>query len=458
MANYLYGLSIQGIQEFIFTTNELKSIVGASELIKKINEKVKEKGFEKNIIINAAGNIKLLFDEDEKAKLEKLVLEFPKELHQASYGLIISQAVVSFEEGKLKEAFEELEKRLFIQRNKASLPLDMSINLIKNAPKTAKPMVESKKDMATLLKERASLESKQIPKNRKNKTAIIHIDGNGLGAMLASMLKGLKDDAVVNAYKEFSSKLEDVTTSAFHVAKEDIPEDEIRDVILGGDDVTVVCNANYALEFTQKFLVSFEEKTTEILGNGGLSACAGIAFCHHKYPFHYAVNLAESLCSYAKGISREKSSLMFHNIQSSNFSSFEEYIDKELTIRHDHDTEKIFLHYGPYFIDEYDTYASIENFLDICSALALKGSPLSRWREWLTILSQNKAVAKERLKRIEKMMDLRDDIYKKSVLIKALKKFNKDIRLDELMVQRGNDFYTPVGDINTYLSVTDGSK
>jgi len=457
MAKYLYGLSIQGIQEFIFTTNELKSIVGASELIKKINDKVKEKGFEKNIIINAAGNIKLIFEENERDKLEKLVLDFPKELHQASYGLTISQTVVSFEEGKLKEAFEELEKRLFIQRNKASLPLDMSINLIKNAPKTARPMVEAKKDMATILKEEASLDSKQIPKNRKNKTAIIHIDGNGLGAMIASMLKDLKNDAaVIDAYKEFSSKLEDSTTSAFNLAKEEIPEDDIRDVICGGDDVTVVCNANYALEFTQKFLTAFEKKTAELLGKDGLSACSGIAFCHHKYPFHYAVNLAESLCSYAKSISREKSSLMFHNIQSSNFSSFEEYIDKELTIK-DED-EKIFLYYGPYFIEKNDTYASVEDFLNLSKALALKGSPLSRWREWLTILSKDKIAAEERLKRIEQMMDLRDDIYKKSALVNALKQFNQGIKLDELVVKRGDVWYTPVGDINTYLSVTDGSK
>jgi len=454
MAKYLYGLSIQGIQEFIFTTNELKSIVGASELIKKINDIVKEKGFEKNIIINAAGNIKLLFNEDEKQKLQKLVLDFPKELHQSSFGLSISQAVVGFEEGKLKEAFEELEKRLSIQRNKATLPLDMSINLMKNAPKTAKPMVESKKDMATLLKEKATLESKNIPKNSKNKTAIIHIDGNGLGAMIASMLHDLKnDDAVVKAYKEFSYKLEQATIAAFSTAKENIPEDDVRDVICGGDDVTVVCNANYALEFTQKFLATFEKKTAELLGKDGLSACAGIAFCHHKYPFHYAVNLAESLCSYAKGISREKSSLMFHNIQSSNFSSFEEYIANELTI-----TENIFTYYGPYFLSSYDNYASIENFLHLTEALALKGSPLSRWREWLSILSKDEIAAKERLKRIEKMMDLRDDIYKKNALTNALKKFNKDMKLDELVIQRGDKFYTPIGDINTYLSVIDGSK
>ena len=34
--NYLYGASVQGIQDFIFQTNELKDIVGASELVAEI--------------------------------------------------------------------------------------------------------------------------------------------------------------------------------------------------------------------------------------------------------------------------------------------------------------------------------------------------------------------------------------------------------------------------------------
>ena len=36
MSNYLYGASIQGIQEFIFRTNKLREITGASEIINSI--------------------------------------------------------------------------------------------------------------------------------------------------------------------------------------------------------------------------------------------------------------------------------------------------------------------------------------------------------------------------------------------------------------------------------------
>ena len=33
MTKFLYGASVQGFQRFIFQTNELKDIVGASELV-----------------------------------------------------------------------------------------------------------------------------------------------------------------------------------------------------------------------------------------------------------------------------------------------------------------------------------------------------------------------------------------------------------------------------------------
>ena len=462
MAKYLYGASVQGIQGYIFQTNKLKEIVGASEIIKNINKKV-EKQYEKNIIINAAGNVKLVFDESEKAILEELVLNFTKEVRQSAYGITISQAVVKFEEGGLKDAFEKLEKRLSIQRNRAEIPLDSSINILKLAPKTAHPAVEKEKDKAILLKEEASTSGGKVPKNKKNKTAIIHADGNGLGAMIASMTKNLKsDDEVIETYKNFSQNLEKATTNAFEMAKAEVDDKSIREVILGGDDMTVICNANDALEFTERFLEAFEQETQKLLDGNGLTACAGIAYCNHKYPFHYAVSLAESLCSYAKEHSKAinkdlaPSSLMFHNIQSSNFTDYKEYIDKELTLGKN--KEKVYLNYGPYFTQKQHDYSTIESFRYLCEAMMLKGSPISRLREWLTILGQDATQAKERLLRINQMMDLKDTLYKKSALKNCFKQFNSKIELEELTITRDNKKFTPVYDIDAYLSVIDYTK
>lgn len=56
---YLYGASVQGIQAFIFQTNELKDIVGASELVENICTRMfNPYGDRGKIVVNAAGNVK----------------------------------------------------------------------------------------------------------------------------------------------------------------------------------------------------------------------------------------------------------------------------------------------------------------------------------------------------------------------------------------------------------------
>ena len=81
---YLYGASVQGIQSFIFNTNKLAEIVGASELVENICTKLFKDSCssfkDENLIIGAAGNIKYIFDT--KDECEKTVLLFPKTLRK----------------------------------------------------------------------------------------------------------------------------------------------------------------------------------------------------------------------------------------------------------------------------------------------------------------------------------------------------------------------------------------
>lgn len=44
MSKYLYGLSVKDIQNLIFSTNELKSIIGGSGLVKSFEVDKKEYG------------------------------------------------------------------------------------------------------------------------------------------------------------------------------------------------------------------------------------------------------------------------------------------------------------------------------------------------------------------------------------------------------------------------------
>lgn len=162
--------------------------------------------------------------------------------------------------------------------------------------------------------------------------AIIHADGNGLGEIF------LKFDTLVSSnrdyvdkYRRFSLALDVCTESAFLKALNvfvDNPESNqnisvkrkipIIPLVLGGDDLTVVCDGRYALNFTYEFLRAFEKETAKTEHYGGiiadvakealnadrLSACAGVAIVKLHFPFSVAYELAESLMKSAKTVKK----------------------------------------------------------------------------------------------------------------------------------------------------------
>ena len=112
MSKYLYGAAVQGIQSFIFNTNELKHIIGASELVEQICKSDFDE-FAKNgeYVVRAAGNIKFIFDRKEDC--QKAVREFPKKVMSKAPGITISQAVVAFDDA-FGKAIDDLEALLTV--------------------------------------------------------------------------------------------------------------------------------------------------------------------------------------------------------------------------------------------------------------------------------------------------------------------------------------------------------
>ncbi|MFA7083897.1 MAG: hypothetical protein WC141_05105 [Arcobacteraceae bacterium] len=454
MSKYLYGASVQGIQEFIFATNKLQEIVGASEIVKSVaNEFEKISGYKNNdsrILLNAAGNIKAVFDT--RQSCEKVVLEFEKMVQQKAYGITISQAVVKFD-GDVKNFINELEKRLKTQRNKPTLPLDISINLMKLNPSTAKPLININSDKATFSKLEAykSIENKentnlQKLSNEKNKIAVIHVDGNNLGQLIPNLNMPLS---------EFSQKLDSATKEAFKIAK---GAKKLREVILGGDDVTVICNANDALSFTKEFLYNFEEETKKILGKDKkLTACAGIAYSNEKYPFHYAVNLAETLCAaakkHSKNINKElsPSSLMFHNIQSSNFQSWDKFVKDELTIKNEQKT--IRCDFGPYYLNE-PNQALIDKLQVVANSYKCNGNPMARLRNWMSQLYKSNTMAINLLQRINEVTE-QSGKWNKTIMDENLKNLYSNLSSEKLIISKDGLEKTPIYDIHQLHSVTD---
>lgn len=322
MSKYLYGAAVQGIQGFIFQTNKLQEIVGASELVEEIctdffKEQVGEKFKDENLVLGAAGNIKYIFESKEEC--EVFVRHFPKEVMEKAPGITISQAVVKYEEGKLNDSLQDLEDKLREQRNKISIPYEVGFMGTERSRRTGGVAYKARKkrkgdfeyideathlkrkkgdpyysekyadeDKETLFRKISGLETKDydvkkdlifdIDEIKSSWIAVIHADGNGLGSIIQNLNKSFKeknksDEEVKKGFKRFSQALDNATKAAARDAvnktvktqkKEGVPY-PIRPIILGGDDLTVIIRADLAFDFTKHFLQAFEETSNEEL-------------------------------------------------------------------------------------------------------------------------------------------------------------------------------------------------
>jgi len=154
---------------------------------------------------------------------------------------------------------------------------------------------------------------------------IVHADGNGLGKIFLKFEEYLGSDTsdrnYINTYRKFSLALDECTEAAFKQALKVFPADEsdravpVVPLILGGDDLTVVCDGHYALEFTRAFLQAFEQQTKAhksiapiakaAFGVDRLSACAGVAIVKRHFPFSVAYSLAAELIRSAKQVKQQ---------------------------------------------------------------------------------------------------------------------------------------------------------
>ena len=198
---------------------------------------------------------------------------------------------------------------------------------------------------------------------------VIHIDGNGVGAIMRDLGEAFKgvcchlDSLEEPAYKhednpcnidegrfqwfvmEVNYRLDGVVKQAVakawekvtEIAKKDgLPGPPVVPVLVGGDDVTVYTDGRYAIPFAEAYIHHYEELTKDddllsvlaivaggkkpdaperdhfeigdyiIQKPGPLTASAGVAIVGRNFPFHIAYDLAEGLVSRGKKLGKKK--------------------------------------------------------------------------------------------------------------------------------------------------------
>lgn len=147
-------------------------------------------------------------------------------------------------------------------------------------------------------------EFKQLAGNDQlDQLAIIHADGNGIGAGFTKWKDSNpfdKKDALHELYNQLyfhkmrvavRVALSTAITKTFGHVEDKVAPFQI--MMLGGDDLLFVCQASYALEFVTEYAKALE-------ADGVLTIGAGVAIMPHSFPFYRGHALAEELAGSAK--------------------------------------------------------------------------------------------------------------------------------------------------------------
>ena len=228
-------------------------------------------------------------------------------------------------------------------------------------------------------------EESEDAKNMLSSVGVVHIDGNGVGAIMrdlgsahseaqeagvrvsADEVHTEPNDAlqafimVVN--KRLDKTVKDAIALSWYDVQELTPDTvvPIVPVLVGGDDVTVYTDGRYAIPFAEAYIRHYEELTEkdELLKQlavvagakkpGPLTASAGVAIVGRNFPFHIAYDLAEGLVSRGKKLGKKKdtapcSTIDFHVLRDATVLDPDETLDE-----YEGRTQRPFLvgHYAP---------------------------------------------------------------------------------------------------------------
>ncbi len=350
-------VDVVSIQKYIFQSNRLKHNIGASFIVYKMYEDPMYEAFKKisleegkdfTIVYKGGGNALILFKDKEGAV--NFIKEYSLVLMEYFPGLIPAFGMIEdFDDGDTRSSLARLHEVLRANKSKYFPNVNLQHwGITKDCVETFESAEVYKDDdfisKSVLAKEQASEKAKDqfdryLGDNRKSYkfpmelsrcsmkydpekqrefnpyVGLVHIDGNRMGERFRSLnsleeVRNLSDSVKRATEKSLESMLGRIIelhkNNHICLKKDDdgkyvIP---MRPIVLGGDDITFVCDAELALELTQHFIKTFSK--SNVSDNKPLNACAGVFIFKAKYPFYRAYMVVEDLIKEAKKRSREK--------------------------------------------------------------------------------------------------------------------------------------------------------
>lgn len=343
---FLALLEVDKIQSYIFATNELKEIRGASYLLSEINEKktMDILKFDYNAakpILSIGGVTKVIFNDENDAD------EFLKEMEEIYRQELVSITVTTHREpinGDFSAALAKGEKA--IRRKKESKQYSYPLNSSpyykrcalcgiypaecesydKNEEKydllcasCSVKRDKSKKwlDIHTDIKEKFKANDKVVKdfsikfnqigdaSRKEGYMGFIMADANRMG----EKIRKIQNQNKLKKFAEEVSKINkrclvDAIWNAFENFKDNVLPVNI--LILGGDDMMMVTTAETAIEIALEYCDKFQKATKDNLDTPEeISISAAVVIAKDSYPINSYVALGEELLKSAKKKSRE---------------------------------------------------------------------------------------------------------------------------------------------------------
>jgi hypothetical protein len=338
MSGYYVLLDAMGIQQYVFETNRLTVIVGASYGLSRWQRECAEK-WKSAVISSAGGNVLARFDDTPSAEGFK---KAAKDL--APRGLEIAWAITE-DKGKDNETWQALQKE--IGRYKCGdqdVPYPSPSALIggrsgclfcgirtQDEKKTAdgrricsvcwshheqagkvrdsggcsplEKLYSFAKDKG--LSEAFPMELEDLVRRDDDSNdllAVVVIDLNGMGTRVRQVVT----DKGFEGLKNFSRDLEDLLYDIWSEVISEVMKSSpgmvttrwfrMRPLLMGGDDMVFALPAFLWPQIVTQVLKKFHDK--------GYPACAGVVVSSHNFPISRLINMAEGLVTSGKGLTQ----------------------------------------------------------------------------------------------------------------------------------------------------------